>query len=333
MSDMAVPDPEFAILGAGALGSIYGAHLARQGHRVAMIVRERRARQIRDQGLRIAGLDAFDVRVPVVTDPARLRRAGVLIVATKAIGTAPALARLRHVSFDTVLSLQNGAFKNELLAQAFGTGRVIGALANVSGELRPDGSVLFTRNEMTHIGELDGQAGSRAEAIAQAVDQSGVRCRAVPDIVGREWSKFCGWAGYMTMAVAVRSVSWKFVTDPEGALLIARVVREVGALARSLGIALTDDAMLPMATICSGTEQQAAAAIINKNREMRATAPLHRVSSLQDLDAGRPLELDETLAVALQRARERGVAMPTLDALFHLCRALERIRALEASAD
>jgi 2-dehydropantoate 2-reductase len=324
---MTKTDADFAILGAGALGSIYGAHLARSGHSVVMLVRERRARQINAGGLRVTGLEDFDVRVPVITDPQQLRRAGVLLVTTKAIGTAAALERLRHVRFDTVFSLQNGAFKNELLAEAFGPERVLGALANVSGELRPDGAVLFTRNEMTHVGELHGGPGERASAIAERIERSGVRCRAVPGIVGREWSKFCGWAGYMTMAVAIRSVSWKFVTDPEGALLIARIVREVGALAGALGIELTDDAMLPMASMCSGSEAWAADAVMQANRNLQASAPLHRVSSLQDLDAGRPLELEETVAVALRRAGELGLKMPTLDALYHLCRAVERIQA------
>jgi 2-dehydropantoate 2-reductase len=194
--------------------------------------------------------------------------------------------------------------------------------------LRPDGSVLFTRNVLTVIGELDGAMSHRAESIATTIDRAGVRTRAVDDIVTREWSKFCGWAGYMTMAVATRAFSWKFVTDPDGALLIARIVREVGALARARGITLSDDSILPIASMCQGSEQQAADAVIHKNRDMQATAPLHRISSLQDFEAGRDLELEETIAVALQQAREFKVPMPVLESLYHLCRSVERIRRL-----
>jgi 2-dehydropantoate 2-reductase len=317
--------PDFVILGAGAVGSIFGAHLARAGHSVVMLVREQRARQIQAGGLRLTGLDDFSVSVPAITDGAQLRHAGALIVAMKTLGTAAALAPLRHVQFDTVLSLQNGAFKNERLVEAFGRDRVLGALTDSSGELRPDGSVLFTRNVMTLIGELDAGARDRAATIATVLDGAGVHARAVPDIVSREWSKFCGWAGYMTMAVATRALSWKFVTDPDGALLIARVVREVGALATARGVELSDESILPVASMCRGTEAEAAAAVMHRNRDMQVTAPLHRISSLQDLEAGRTLELEETIAVALQEARVRGIAMPALESLYHLCRVVERI--------
>lgn len=308
------------------MGSIFGAHLARAGHSVALLVREQRAAQLRAEGLRLTGIEQISVRVPVLTDAAGLRRAGVLIVAMKTLGTAAALAPLRSVKFDAVLSLQNGAFKNDRLIEVFGREAVLGALADASGELRPDGSVLFTRNVMTLVGDLDGTPGPRSQALAATLERAGIRTRAVDDIVGREWSKFCGWAGYMTMAVATRAVSWKLVTDPDGALLIARVVREMAALARARGIALSDESILPIASMCRGTEADAAAAVIRTNADMQATAPQHRMSSLQDFEAGRVLELEETVAVALREARERGIAMPTLESLYHLCRALERIR-------
>jgi 2-dehydropantoate 2-reductase len=326
MSGSSVESPEFVILGAGAMGSIFGALLARAGHSVVMLVREGRARQIQAEGLRLTGLEDFSIRLTAISDPAQLRRAGALIVAMKTLGTAAALAPLRHVQFDAALSLQNGAFKDDRLVEAFGRQCVLGALTDSSGELRPDGSVLFTRNVLTVLGELDGTMTPRAESIATRLNSAGIHTRAVADIVTREWSKFCGWAGYMTMAVATRAFSWKFVTDPDGALLIARVVREVGALARARGIALSDDSILPMLSMCRGSEQEAAAAVIHKNRDMQATAPLHRISSLQDFEAGRDLELEETIAVALQQARELNVPMPVLDCLYHLCRSVERFR-------
>jgi 2-dehydropantoate 2-reductase len=319
--------PDFLILGAGAMGTIFGAHLARAGHSVAVLVRERRARQIRDAGgLKVQGLQAFTAPVTVLTDASALRQAGTLVVAMKTLGTSAALAPLRHVQFDAALSLQNGAYKNDLLVDAFGRQVVLGALADASGELQADGSVLFTRNVLTLLGELEGGMSPRAEALAGALDAAGIRTRAVPDIVGREWSKFCGWAGYMTMAVVTRAVSWKVVTDEDGALLIARVVREMATLAASRGITLSDEALLPIVSMCAGTEQQAAAAVIERNAHMQATAPAHRMSSLQDFEAGRVLELEETVAVALAEARERGIRMPTLETLYHLCRALARIR-------
>jgi len=83
--------PEFAILGAGSIGSIIGAHLIRAGHSVTLLARGRRAQQLQADGLRIKGLNEFSVPAQVCTDPSQLRGADALIVATKTPGTAAAL--------------------------------------------------------------------------------------------------------------------------------------------------------------------------------------------------------------------------------------------------
>src|SRR5262245_66362280 len=85
-----VDEFEFAILGAGAMGSVLAAHLARAGHSVALLARGRRAAQVRSEGLRIVGLTQLATPVHVVDDPAQLREASVLIVGTHAIRSAGA---------------------------------------------------------------------------------------------------------------------------------------------------------------------------------------------------------------------------------------------------
>jgi 2-dehydropantoate 2-reductase len=320
------PEYEFAILGAGALGSILGAHLARAGHSVVMLARGRRAQQIQSEGLRITGLSDLAIRVPTLTDHRELRGAGVLIVAMKTPGTAQALADLKQPRFEAVLSIQNGPLKNELLAQAFGPERVLGALADTSGELRPGGEVLFTRNVNLFIGELSGQLSDRARDIAGAIDAAGVRARAVTDIESLEWSKFAAWVGLMALSVTTRALTWRYLTDPGSARVLVRLVREVGLLMRSLGITLTDQAVLPVKTLCEGTEQSAIAAVTAIGREFQARAPGHRMSSLQDLEAGRPLEVHETLGYALERAAQNQVQMPLVDAFYNIIAALDRMK-------
>ena len=157
---------EFAILGAGALGSILGAHLARAGHEVVLLARGRRAAQISADGLRIEGLVNLALPVPVVTDPRLLRGAETLIVATKAIGTAQALEPMRGAEIGAALSIQNGMLKDELLAATFGGETVVGAVANVSGELLGSGTVMFTRNVDLRVGELRGPATPRVRRVA-----------------------------------------------------------------------------------------------------------------------------------------------------------------------
>jgi 2-dehydropantoate 2-reductase len=318
---------KFAILGAGAIGSILGAHLVRAGHSVTMLVRERRGAQLRSDGLRIKGLTEFATPVDVLTDASQLCRADVLIVAMKTPGTAEALETLRNADIEVAFSIQNGMWKNDALARAFGADRVLGCLANTSGELLPTGAVLFTRNVNIYLGELPSGSSERAERIARTIDASGVRATAVPDVLSREWTKFVAWAGLMLMSITTRAVTWRYLTDPDCALVLVRLVREVAGIAQAAGVPLTtEDTLLPLQGILGDSEQAAVQAVLQAGRHFQANSPNHRLSSLQDLEAGRPLEIEETLGYAVRRAQELQQPAPLLDALYHLAVAIDRTR-------
>lgn len=317
---------DYAILGAGAIGSVLGAHLARAGHAVVMLARGERAAQIEHQGLVIRGLAEFTMPVPVVRDPSALKSARVLVVATKTPGTAAALSALRHASFDTVFSIQNGPGKNDLLAQAFGSARVLGALADTSAELLAGGEVLFTRNVNVVVGELPAGTSERTRRIAGEIDSAGVRCVESPQVLSREWSKFCAWTGLMVVSVTTRLPTWQFLSDADSARVIVRLVRETAGLARALGIEVTDESVLPVATLAGGSEAAAVEAIQALGARYRASAPGHRMSSLQDIDHGRPLEVHETLGYAVEKATALGIEVPLLEAFHHLVASLDPMR-------
>lgn len=318
---------EFAILGAGAIGSIVGAHLARAGHSVTMLVRERRAAQLRSNGLQIKGLAEFAARVDVLTDASQLRGADVLIVAMKTTGTAQALESLRNADVGVAFSIQNGVWKNDALANVFGADRVLGCLANTSGELLPSGEALFTRNVNIYVGELPAGSSARADRIARAIDASGVRSTAVPDVLSREWTKFVGWAGLMLMSITTRATTWRYLSDPDCALVMVRVVREVAGIAKAAGVPLaTEDTLLPLQGILNGSDDAAVQAVLKAGRDFQANSPNHRLSTLQDLEAGRPLEIQETLGYAVRRAQELQQPVPLLDSLYHLAAAIDRTR-------
>jgi 2-dehydropantoate 2-reductase len=317
---------EFAVLGPGALGSIIGAHLARAGHSVAVLARGRRAEIISTAGLTITGLVEFSTPVTVLTDPAALRSADVLIVATKTPGTEEALARLRHVDIGLAFSVQNGTLKNDLLASVFTADRVLGSLADTSGEVLTDGRVLFTRNVKILLGELSGVLSQRARDVAATIDSSGVRAIAVPGMLSLEWSKYVTWVGMFALSVITRSVTWRYLVDQDAALVLVRMTREMGRLAAALGIELTDEANMPAASICGGTEVDAVAEVVKRGRVFESQAPGHRMSALQDLLAGRPLEIHETLGYALRKGIELGVEMPLLDGFYRVISAEERIK-------
>jgi 2-dehydropantoate 2-reductase len=190
----------------------------------------------------------------------------------------------------------------------------------------PGGEIVFTRNVNIFLGELSGEASARARRIAGTIDAAGIRAAAVADIRSLEWSKFAAWVGLMALSVTTRSVTWRYLSDPGSALVLARLVREIGLLMRSLGIGLTDESVLPVATLCAGTEEAAVTAVMRVGREFELKAPAHRMSSLQDLEAGRPLEVHETLGYALQKATQNGMALPLLAAFYPLIAAVDRLR-------
>jgi 2-dehydropantoate 2-reductase len=314
---------QYAILGAGAIGSILGSHLARAGHSVAMIVRERRARQLEADGLRISGLSDITTPVTVITHPAELASADVLIVATKAIATAAALEPLRNARIGVALSVQNGVMKNELLSAAFGGTHVLGALANFSGEMLASGEVLFTRNINFMLGDLSGSPGAQACELARTIDAAGVRCSAVPHIRSHEWSKFAAWVGLAAVAVATRSVTWRFLTDARTALVVVRLIREVGTLAAACGVPLTDDSMFPVKTLCTGSESAGVDIITTHGEEFRRNSPTHRLSTLQDVEARRPLELDETFGYAVRLGADLNVKLPLVEAFYAIAHTVQ----------
>jgi 2-dehydropantoate 2-reductase len=308
----------FAILGAGALGTILGAHLSRAGHEVVMLARGERARVLQRQGLVLNGLSDIKARPNVVDDPSKLLETGTLIIATKAIDTARALDSLRHVRLENAFSVQNGVQKNELLATVYGYSRVIGAMADFSGELLANGEVKFTRNVFLHLGEEKGGMSPRIEALVAAIDGAGVRCQAASNIRTREWSKFAGWIAQFPLAVLTRQITWKFLMDENSAQVIVRIVREAAKLAEALGIELLDMPPLPVPSIAHGTDAQAIEIVRGIGQKFLDTSPEHRMSAQQDVLRGSRLEHEETLGYALRKAREVGVPMPTLDTCYRI---------------
>ena len=313
---------EFAILGAGALGSILGAHLVRAGHGVTLLARGRRAGQIEADGLRVEGLVDLGVRVPVLTDPRQLRGAETLIVATKAISTAQALEPLRHSDIGSALSIQNGLLKDDLLGDAFGQEKVLGALANFSGELQSSGTVLFTRNNGLSVGELDGSGSPRVQQIVDALEGSGIRATVSDRIVADEWSKFAAWVGLMALSVTTRRNTWEYLCHPGAALVLVRLIREVAQLAAVRGIPLVGAPVLPVQELCEAPDARAVEIVTAIGRSFREKAPTHRVSALQDLEAGRPLELDETIGHVVAMARRLEVSAPLLESFYGLLGAI-----------
>src|SRR5215467_6584040 len=301
------------VVGAGALGSIVGAHLVRAGEDVVFVARRERAAILRQRGIVLGGLADFSVPVAVATDPREVETADVLLVAVKTYDTEPALAGLQHLRVRSALSLQNGVLKNEQLASVFGPEPVLGAAVVVAGEVLGDGAVRFTLNDRFVVGELAGGVSDRARDLAAALVRAGFPAEASPHVQSVEWSKYLLFVGGMALASLTRLPTAKFLSDPDGALLMARVMRELG-----------DAGPLPIKAVCSGTLAEAIEHVQRFGARLAERAPAHKISTLQDLERGRRLEVEETLGYAVRKGAELGVPLPAIDTCDRLLSGINR---------
>ena len=309
---------DIVVIGAGALGTILAAHLRQAGHAVTVLARGRRATQVKQSGLVVHGLAELNIACTIVTDPAAIPAADLLIVTVKTYDNEKAIAALPNRRFDTVFSVANGVLKNAELTHRFGAQAVLGCMANTSGELLDNGDVRFTRNVCLHLGELDGGVSARATAIAKAIGESGIHTKPEADIRVVEWSKFVGWTALFSLSVTTRSPTGAFLADAHCAGLAATMIKEMAAIARAHKIQIIDQSPLPVASIAAASFERAREIVMEVGGELRRAAPEHRMSSLQDLERGKPLEVEETLGFALAEGRRVGVDTPNLAIFYEL---------------
>lgn len=316
---------KFLIVGAGALGSILAGHLARAGTPVALLARGRRADHIDAHGVALTGIAEFTERVPVVR-PGEATDADVLILCTKAYDTASALEGVNVAKAPVALSLQNGVLKNDELIARYGAGNVLGATASISGELLEDGRTRFTMNQQLPIGELAGGSSQRVADIVGTLKGAGIAADVSENIRSVEWTKYAGFLPMMAPALLTRQYTWRNLSDPDASVAIARLIREVCALAAASGVAILDQKGLPLATIAAATPDEGARLVREFGAGFEKRAPLHRVSALQDLLRGGRLEVDAILGHAVELGRRLGVPVPTIETCHQFCAVLNRAR-------
>lgn len=316
------------IVGAGALGSLYAAYLARNGHDVSLVARGARAPALAMHGIRVTGAEDFTAHCDIVTEPQRLRCADLLILATKTYDTDSALESLQGLEVRSALSVQNGLQKNEALARAFGSSSVLGAITMIGAEVLPaqgdaPGAVFYTRAGVTSIGEIAGELSPRVQDLVGMMRRAGLMVEASDRISTLDWSKFVAWSGSSALAVVTRQPPWRFLRDPDTALLAARVMRETAAVAQHLGIPLID-AALTSAGMLHRSEADAVRIAHAWGEHLKATAPDLRPSMLHDAERGRRLEVNETLGYTINLAHRYDIAAPTLDFCCRVLRMVSR---------
>ncbi len=236
------------IVGAGAIGSLYAAHLARVAEVWVLARRIDHANRLDDCGLRVTGRNDFHVRLRAVTDPHELPQFDFGIVATKASQTGEAFAPVAHLfPRGAVLSAQNGLGSEEVMARLMPAGYVIRGTTFMSGTRFADDHVHYELDTATWLGPFEPMDTpfELVEELATLLTESGLKAEALPDARPAQWSKLIFNASVNSVAALTELPhSPHFAAETQftdlGYLLHA-LIEEGMAVAAALGIELHED--------------------------------------------------------------------------------------------
>ncbi len=203
-----------------------------------------------------------------------------------------------------ILTLQNGLGNEERLGELFGAGRVLGGMAFVCINRLEDGTIHHTSHGLIRIGEPGGGSSERVVKFAEMFNASKVRCQILTDLRSGRWEKLVWNIPFNGLGAALDLTTEQLLATAEGLKMVREVMGEVIATAGASG-QLTDL-----------IEQQ-----IEKTRLMGA----YRTSMQIDRTAGRPLEIEAIIARPLDEARKAHIAVPRLEQLHELLRAVNPV--------
>jgi len=320
------------VAGAGALGSVLGGYFAQAGADVTLIARKPHVEAIWARGLLIDGRRGPQIvrNVKAVVDPAEVQSADLLIMCVKSQDNQRALASLRHLrgKIGTAISLQNGGRKDEELAEAFGRDAVVGATTLVGAAMPEPGRVLHTNDGGTWIGEFDGRPSARVEAIADLFKKADLLIEVRPDIRTAIWCKLNQMVPAAALSCVTRLCIHQIYLDRELATLFVAISREVAQVAERLGIALADFRGFAVKTVCTLPFGEAVESLMARGRAMQEQGMTQvKISTLQDLERGKPTEADQTIGHVVRLGGRLGVPLPTLDLLYRVIRGTEAAQA------
>jgi len=296
------------IVGCGAIGSLFAAHLARlediEVH--AYDVSKEHTRAINERGLRISGAADFTSRLHATFNAAEIPPCDFGIVATKSTHTRPAIEQTKHIfgPSSAVCSVQNGVGNEEILAQHVKF--VIRGTTFPAGHVIEPGHVGFDINGDTWIGPFEPTNTSyeSVEKLSALINRAGMRVIPLKDARGAQWTKLIFNAGTNPVGALTllhHRAATRFTTT--GALF-NDLIAEGEAVAKALGIALHGD---PRALVEKG-----------------ASAPgKHNASMLQDILAKRQTEVDFMNGAIVGWGEKTGVPTPLNRAMWQLIKGLE----------
>ncbi len=289
---------KIAIIGVGAMGSIYAALLADAGHEVfAIDVWQEHVDRIREQGLRVEGAsgDRTVTSIQAATEPAVAGAADLYIIATKAAGVGTAARAIRPLMGpkSLVLTIQNGLGAGERIAEHMPVDNVLlGVAEGFGASMRGPGHAHHNGMNLIRIGEIGGGLTARLHDVAAVWQGAGFNVKAFEDINQLIWEKFLCNGTFSAPCCVFDCTIGELMADPDQWPVALGCTQEIYELGLAKGIAFSFDD--PVAYVTA----------------FGARMPNARPSMLLDHHAERPSEIDAINGMAVTLGREIGIPTP-----------------------
>ena len=310
-----------AIVGAGAIGGLLGGHLARSGEEVVLIARGAHLAALRSRGLTIRGAeDEFTVHPRATDDIAAIGEADAVFITLKAHSIPPAARRIGEALKPdaSVVGAMNGIpwwyFPDRhlesvdpggVIARNIPMAQVVGCVVYPAASIVEPGVILHEEGDRFSLGEPDGAKSDRVQRLSAMLTAAGFKAPVQTRLRNEIWLKVAGNATLNPVSVVTRATLGELFATEQSRELIRTLMEEVALVARSVGVEL------PVS--------------IEKRMAGAAAVGAHKTSMLQDLEAGKPLELDALLGAVIEIAGSEGVKVPSLRALYGLAKLAEAV--------
>jgi 2-dehydropantoate 2-reductase len=295
-------------MAAGGIGSYLGGMLCRSGVEVTLICRGRHLAAVRSRGLALSTpAESFSVRIAATDEPAE--PVDVIVQSAKLYDLASSTRQmLPMVGPQTmVVPVQNGVSAAQEIAAITGPDRVVGGTVFINAHVAEPGMVK-SKSEVNTIffGELSGEPSARTAAFQSVCKKAGIDARVPESIQAEQWRKFIPVAALSALASLARQPIGPLREDPQLRRLYRQAMHEVAALAAAKGIVLEPDIVERMLALAERYKYDA------------------RVSMLEDLEAGKPLELEWLSGYVSREAARVGIAVPFHDMAYACLKLLKR---------
>ncbi|MFD1848787.1 ketopantoate reductase family protein [Oceanobacillus bengalensis] len=306
------------IVGAGAVGSFFGALLHRADHQVVFLARGKHLEAMRKNGLIVKREEGtFTLYSTFTDDPKNLANAELILFCVKSNDTENMAKQLLPIlSKDTkVITLQNGIDNEERLGEIFGFQRIFSCATYVQTAIEEPGVVNQQGRVALVIGELDHSAREKCSEIVTCFNQAGIDATYTGNIFEKKWRKLL-WNITFNPLSAISTATVGDILDNKPLRTTAEsVCKEAMEVAIKVGIPIDTDQT--MSTIFKNAER----------------ARIHQTSMLQDRMSGKQMEVESVCGYVMRKAQELEISVPTIQATYSILTYLNKHQSLRPNQE